>query len=169
VRLLASGARAARDSGGPLVLTRDAAEREPGVALAGAPDGLLACGAFAADRVEARAAARALDRAYRARVGRPLSDSPARAVTGLAVLVDAIARARTTEPEAVRAALARTDVPADDLVVPWTGVRFDENGQNTGVRVIVRQWRDGAYHTVWPAELATRELLAPVPIPVAPR
>jgi branched-chain amino acid transport system substrate-binding protein len=47
--------------------------------------------------------------------------------------------------------------------MPWTGVRFDETGQNTGVRAIIMQLQGGKYYTVWPFEMATRDVLYPIP------
>src|SRR5262249_49548270 len=62
--------------------------------------------------------------------GRDLSDVPARAFTGFMVLVDAINRAGSTKPEAIQKALRDSAIPPDQLIMPWTGVRFDESGQN---------------------------------------
>jgi len=71
--------------------------------------------------------------------GRDISEAPARALTAFTILVDAINRARSTNPEEIRKALVATNVPADQLLMPWTGVRFDEKGQNAGVRAILQQ------------------------------
>ncbi len=95
--------------------------------------------------------------------GRDLSDVPARAFTGFMVLADAINRAGSTKPEAIQKALRETNIPPDQLIMPWTGVRFDESGQNTGVRAILQQIQGGEYHTVYPLELATREVIYPIP------
>ena len=45
----------------------------------------------------------------------------------------------------------------------WEGVRFDETGQNTGVKGIILQLQGGKYHTVYPFEAATKEVLYPIP------
>ena len=70
---------------------------------------------------------------------------------------------QTTDPEAIRVALTRTDVKPADLLMPWTGVKFDEAGQNVGVRAIVMQLQGGKYWTVWPFEGATRDVIFPIP------
>jgi branched-chain amino acid transport system substrate-binding protein len=62
--------------------------------------------------------------------GRDLSDVPARAFTGSMTLLDAFNRARSTDPEKVRVALAATDIPPEQLIVPYRGVKFGANGQN---------------------------------------
>ncbi|MBI4412797.1 MAG: ABC transporter substrate-binding protein, partial [candidate division NC10 bacterium] len=95
--------------------------------------------------------------------GRDLSDVPARVFTGFMVLADAINRAGSTAPAAIQKALRETNMPAEQLIMPWTGVRFDETGQNTGVRAILMQLRGGTYYTVYPFELAAQEVLFPVP------
>ncbi|MBI4573950.1 MAG: ABC transporter substrate-binding protein [candidate division NC10 bacterium] len=95
--------------------------------------------------------------------GRDISDVSARAFTGFITLVDAINRAGSTDPAAIQKALRETNLPADHLIMPWTGVRFDEKGQNAGVRAILQQLQGGAYHTIYPLELATREALYPIP------
>jgi branched-chain amino acid transport system substrate-binding protein len=45
----------------------------------------------------------------------------------------------------------------------WEGVRFDDKGQNTGVKGIILQLQGGKYHTVYPFDVATREVLYPIP------
>jgi branched-chain amino acid transport system substrate-binding protein len=153
-----------RDWSPRLVVARTADPVDPSLTQpARAADGFLSGSSFPSDRIDRNPVAKALNGPYRARSGKDLYDLPARAFTGIATLVDAINRAGSTEPEAVRKALAATDVKPVDLLVPWTGVRFDETGQNTGVRVTVAQLQGGKYHTVWPFEMATRELLYPIP------
>ncbi|MBI4736590.1 MAG: ABC transporter substrate-binding protein [candidate division NC10 bacterium] len=95
--------------------------------------------------------------------GRDISDVPARALTGFLTLADAINRARSTDPGAIQKALRETNIPADQLIMPWTGVKFDEKGQNAGVRAILQQLQGGSYHTVYPFELASKEPMYPLP------
>lgn len=95
--------------------------------------------------------------------GRDLSDVPAREVTALFTLLDAFNRAGSTEPEKVRAALAATDIPPDQLIVPYRGVKFDAKGQNSLVRPILMQVQKGAYCTVYPFELASCDVQYPIP------
>jgi branched-chain amino acid transport system substrate-binding protein len=95
--------------------------------------------------------------------GRDISDVPARAFTGFLVLADAINRAKSTVPEDIRKALVATNVPADQLIMPWTGVKFDDKGQNTGVRAILLQAQKGVYATIYPFDLAAADVLYPLP------
>jgi branched-chain amino acid transport system substrate-binding protein len=95
--------------------------------------------------------------------GRDMADVSARAFTGFLTLVDAINRAGSTEPAAIQKALRETNIPADQLLMPWTGVKFDEKGQNVGVRAILQQLQAGSYSTIYPFDLALKEPLYPVP------
>jgi branched-chain amino acid transport system substrate-binding protein len=86
-----------------------------------------------------------------------------RTFTGLMVMADAINRAKSTEPEAIRKALTETSITADHLIMPWKGVKFDETGQNVLGRGILVQIVDGKYNTVWPFSMASREVVWPMP------
>ena len=95
--------------------------------------------------------------------GRELSDVPVRAFTGFMVLADAINRAGSTDPEAIRKALTETNMPKEQLIVPWKGIKFGPDGQNQLVRGILMQVQKGRYCTVYPFELASCELVYPMP------
>ena len=87
----------------------------------------------------------------------------ARSFTGLYTLADAINRAASTQPEAIRKALAETNIAADKLIMPWGGIKFDATGQNTLGSGIIVQAQDGKYVTVWPFELASKDVIWPMP------
>jgi branched-chain amino acid transport system substrate-binding protein len=148
-----------------MILAQNAGHIDPKFIEATGKDseGYLSRSPFAPDLVEKNPVAKALNPAYKARAGKDLYDFPARAFTGITTLVDAIHRAGSTDPEAIRVALAKTDIKGADLLVPWTGVKFDETGQNTGVRAIIVQLQGGKYWTVWPFEVAARDVLYPIP------
>jgi branched-chain amino acid transport system substrate-binding protein len=86
-----------------------------------------------------------------------------RTFTGLMVMADAINRAGSAEPEAIRKALVATDIPSHKLIMPWKGVKFDATGQNTLGQGILVQIVDGKYNTVWPFNMASREVVWPMP------
>ena len=92
-----------------------------------------------------------------------LSDTSALAVVGMLTLVDACDRAGSVQPRAIRQALQQTAIPADWLILPWRGVKFEATGQNEQVGVLMTQLRGGRYSTIWPFELATRDVLYPIP------
>ncbi|MHB9108089.1 MAG: ABC transporter substrate-binding protein [Armatimonadota bacterium] len=100
---------------------------------------------------------------YRARYGTDMNGNSARAFTGLITLADAINRAASTEPLAIRTALRATDIPADQLIMPWRGIRFDAAGQNTLGDGIIVQMLNGRYTTVWPDSIAAEPVVFPFP------
>jgi branched-chain amino acid transport system substrate-binding protein len=95
--------------------------------------------------------------------GRDLSDLSARAFTGIMTLLDAVNRAGSTDPEKLRAALAATDIPPEQLIVPYRGVKFDSTGQNVLVRALLMQVQKGKYCTIYPFELASCDVIYPAP------
>ena len=114
-----------------VILAQNAGHIDPKFVEATGKDseGYMTRSPFPSDAIDKNPVAKAFNGGYKARSGKDMYDLPARAFTGLVTLLDAVNRAGSTEPEAIRAALAKTDVPGD-LLMPWTEVRFDETGQN---------------------------------------
>lgn len=149
-----------------LLVAQNAGWTDPSfVKLAGKDaDGGITRAPFALDLAKAKPLVTPVNERFKQHSGgRDISDVPARAFTGFMVLADAINRAGSTKPEAIQKALRETNVPPDQLIMPWTGVRFDENGQNTGVKAILQQIQGGEYATVYPFEVATKEAVFPLP------
>jgi branched-chain amino acid transport system substrate-binding protein len=119
---------------------------------------------FSADLREVKPIIGQVNDLFNEKYGKNLEGATARSFTALIVLADAINRAGSTDPEAIRQALLATDIPAEQLIMPWEGVRFDpDTGQNVlGTGIIVQAF-DGVYYTVWPFDLATRDLVLPIP------
>jgi branched-chain amino acid transport system substrate-binding protein len=126
-------------------------------------DGTLSRAPFSTDLIAKRPVAAALNVLYQKKHNKDLYDFPARSFTGFMTLLDALNRAGSTDPEAIRKALVATSIPGDQLIMTWDGIKFDETGQNTHVKAIVIQLQGGKYHTVWPWDVATREVLYPIP------
>ncbi len=126
-------------------------------------EGTMTRAPFSTDLVEKRPVAKALNAMYAKRAGKDLYDFPARAFTGMITLLDAINRAGSTDPEAIRKALVATQIAGDQLIMTWDNVKFDESGQNTGVKGIILQLQGGAYHTVYPFDVATKDVIYPIP------
>ena len=74
------------------------------------------------------------------------------------VWADALQRAGAFDTDAVRAALAATDMRTF-----YGNIRFDETGKNVAKPMVLRQIRDGAYRVVAPTAWASDELLFPRP------
>jgi len=100
---------------------------------------------------------------FKEKYGKTFDGDSIRSFTAMMVLGDAINRAGSTDKEAIRQALSETDIPADQLIVTWEGVKFDEKGQNILGKGIVRQMLKQEYKTVWPFDVAAEEIVYPMP------
>ena len=105
-----------------------------------------------------------VNKLYKEKFGSNMNGNAARAFTGILVLAEAINRAGSTEPAAIKKALEETNIPENQLIMPWKGVKFDpQTHQNTLGSGIIVQIQDGEYVTVWPWKLASKELIWPTP------
>jgi branched-chain amino acid transport system substrate-binding protein len=103
-----------------------------------------------------------VDQMFKAKYGRDLDDTSARWMQGFLVLADAINRAGSTDPEKIQTALKATDLKADQLMIGYRGVKFDETGQNTLASTFLIQLQGKQYVSVWPDNLATGKLELPM-------
>ncbi|MBI2555686.1 MAG: ABC transporter substrate-binding protein [Candidatus Rokubacteria bacterium] len=128
-------------------------------------EGTMTRAPFSTDLIAKRPIAQVVNDQYKKRSpgGKDLYDFPARAFTGMMTLLDAMNRAGSTDPAAIQKALGATNIPGGQLIMTWEGVKFDETNQNTGVRAIILQLQGGKYHTVYPFESATAEVIYPIP------
>jgi branched-chain amino acid transport system substrate-binding protein len=126
-------------------------------------EGLLTREVWAKDLGAKKPLVKQVNDLFRSRYGTHMNGQSARAFTGVFVLADAINRAASLEPARIQAALRTTDIKGEQLVMPWDGVAFDARGQNTKGRGIMVQIQHGEYVTVWPLELASKDLVWPLP------
>jgi len=99
---------------------------------------------------------------YKAKTGRDLDDTSARWMQAFLVLADAINRAGSTEPAAIQKALKETNLSADQLMIGYRGVKFDETGQNILSATYLIQLHGKEYQSVWPEARATAKLQWPM-------
>jgi branched-chain amino acid transport system substrate-binding protein len=99
---------------------------------------------------------------YKAKTGRDLDDTSARNMQAMLVLGEALNRAGSTDPEKIRAALAKTDLKPEQLMMGYNGVKFDETGQNIMASTYLIQLKDKAYRLVWPENAAEIKLEWPM-------
>jgi branched-chain amino acid transport system substrate-binding protein len=122
-------------------------------------EGVMSRSAFALDAAKARPAIPVVNALFRARSNKDLNDNTGREVTALLVLADAINRAGSTDAEKLRQALIATDVPGDQTIMPWKGVKFDATGQNTLASPVIQQITGGTYHTIYPFDVAVQDAI----------
>jgi branched-chain amino acid transport system substrate-binding protein len=103
-----------------------------------------------------------INQMFKAKFNRDLDDTSARWMQGFFVLADAINRAGSTEPDKIQAALKATNLTADQLMIGYRGVKFDETGQNTLSATYLIQLQGKQYMSVWPEDRATAKFEYPM-------
>jgi branched-chain amino acid transport system substrate-binding protein len=98
---------------------------------------------------------------FKKKTGREMDDTTARSMQGFFVLCDAINRAGSTKPDAIRKALVATDMPANELLIGYKGVKFNAQGQNVLAYALMTQLQGESYVPVWPLGQATAKLELP--------
>ena len=91
--------------------------------------GVLSRDVWGNDVAAAKAGLKKINDMYKAKTGKDLNGNNARSMQGVLVLADAINRAGSTDPEAIRKALAATDLGESQVAMPWDGVKFDARGR----------------------------------------
>ena len=120
-------------------------------------EGVFSRSSFAGDAVNSRPAIPVMNAAFKAKTGKDLNDNTSRAMVGTQVLADAINRAGSAKPDDIRKALMATNIPGDQTIMPWRGIKFDETGQNVEATPVIQQIVNGAYLTVYPGDVAVQE------------
>ena len=148
----------------PTILAQAAGFQEQSFLSAAGPlaEGVMSRSSFALDATKSRPAIPAINALYKAKSGKDLNDNTSRQVVGVEILADAIDRAGSSKPEDIRVALTKTDVPGDQTIMPWVGVKFDSTGQNTEATPVIQQIKDGVYHTIYPFDIAVQAPVWPL-------
>jgi branched-chain amino acid transport system substrate-binding protein len=98
---------------------------------------------------------------FKQKTGNDLDDTAGRAMQGALTLVEAINRAGSTEPAKIQAALQATDLKANQLMMGYRGVKFDQKGNNTLAAALLIQVQGDKYVAVWPKASASAPLQLP--------
>lgn len=154
------------DYNSPMVMAQGSGHLEPSFVQAVGKDcdGICSRDYFSLDLAKDKPMIAEINELYRNRYGRDLTGPSSPAFVGFLGLLDAINRAGSTEPEKIREAIKQTYIPGDKLITAWRGIKFDEKGQNILVDAIVIQYQDGAKrYIVYPFNLATRDIIYPIP------
>ncbi|MFC4276486.1 ABC transporter substrate-binding protein [Achromobacter aloeverae] len=125
--------------------------------------GVLTRDVWSNDVAAAKAGLKKINDMYKAKTGKDLNGNNARSMQGVLVLADAINRAGSTDPEAIRKAIAATDLNASQIAMPWEGVKFDDKGQNTLGAGLILELKGTGYVPVWPEKYRTDTSLPTLP------
>jgi branched-chain amino acid transport system substrate-binding protein len=126
-------------------------------------EGLLAGTAWSREIAGRNASAKPVMDLYEERYNQPMSNIAAGTFTAVLVLADAINAAGSTDAQRVRAALLNLDVPGREMIMPWSGVRFDASHQNVAANGVVEQRVQGLFRVVFPGELQRAKPVWPRP------
>jgi branched-chain amino acid transport system substrate-binding protein len=148
------------------IMAQDAGFIDPGFVrtLGADAEGVFTREVFSLDIKHRNQAVPLIDQLFRQRFAdKPLDGNTARDFMGVLVIADAIDRAGSTKPDAIRDALVKTNIPGKLTLMPWNRIHFDATGQNDGGAGIIEQVQDGKYETVWPFDVAVRQPIWPMP------
>lgn len=120
-------------------------------------NGMISRASFSLDLAAKRPSVGKVNDMFKARANRDLNDNTSRQLTAILVLADAIDRAKSTDGEKIRAALAATDTPGEKTIMPWKRIKFTAEGQNDDADPVLLQYLDGKFVTVYPEQAAIAE------------
>ncbi len=87
-------------------------------------EGVISRASFSLDLAAKRPSVGKINEMFKARSGKDLNDLTSREFMGLLILADGIDRAKSTDGEKIREALAATDIPGERTIMPWKRVKF---------------------------------------------
>jgi branched-chain amino acid transport system substrate-binding protein len=97
---------------------------------------------------------------FKKRTGEPfMTQDPLMGYAHVWIIKEAAERAKSTDPRAIRDAVARLELtsgPAAGALYPGR-IKYDERGRRSGAAPIIAQWQGGEPFTVVPADVATRK------------
>ncbi|HAA03795.1 MAG TPA: branched-chain amino acid ABC transporter substrate-binding protein [Syntrophobacteraceae bacterium] len=132
--------------------------------------GMLTRTVFVPKLAEVKPVAGQINELYRKAVGHDLSGASARAFTGVQAWTEILQKAGSTEPAAIQKAANSIVIPGDQLIVPWSGIKFSTEagqlGQNEMGSGIIGQYqkdKEGniVLEIVYPFNLATADMIYP--------
>lgn len=100
---------------------------------------------------------------YEAEYGQYMSEHAGPNYMAVWLIKEAIEKCASTDPQTIRDTLAGmkdSDSPYLKMMQPGT-LAFDEAGWNTGIQPVLIQWQDNKPRTIYPADMASVELILP--------
>jgi branched-chain amino acid transport system substrate-binding protein len=134
--------------------------------VGGAGAGVFRVTPWSSDLAPRRGVTKAVAELYQQRFDSPMSEVAAGSFTAMLTLAAAFNDAGAVASDKVRVALLGIRLPGARTIMPWDGVQFRENGQNTLAGAAVEQLAGGAFKVVFPRELASAPVVWPSSAPV---
>jgi branched-chain amino acid transport system substrate-binding protein len=133
--------------------------------------GILTRTVFAPKIAEVKQVAGQVNSLYKQRFGHELSGASARAFTGVQTWAEVLQKAGSTKPEDIQKAANSINIPGEQLVVPWKGIKFATSGPDLGQNElgsgIIGQFQKDksgeiGLEIVYPFDLATADMIYPI-------
>ncbi len=134
--------------------------------------GVLTRTVFLPQVVEVKPLAGQVNALYKTKTGNDLSGASARSFTGLQTWVYVLEKAGSTKPEDIQKAANAINIPGDQLVVPWAGIKFSTSGKELGQNVLgsglIGQYQKGkdgkvGLEIVYPFDVTSADMIYPFP------
>jgi branched-chain amino acid transport system substrate-binding protein len=135
-------------------------------------EGILTRTVFLPQVVEVKKVAGQVNEMYKAKTGNDLSGASARSFTGLQTWVHVLEKAGSTNPADIQKAANVIEIPGEELVVPWAGVKFSTTGEELGQNILgsgligqYQKAKDGKMilEIVYPFDVVTADMVYPFP------
>jgi branched-chain amino acid transport system substrate-binding protein len=135
-------------------------------------EGILTRTVFLPQVVEVKKVAGQVNEMYKAKTGNDLSGASARSFTGLQTWVHVLEKAGSTNPADIQKAANAIEIPGEELVVPWAGVKFSTTGEELGQNILgsgligqYQKAKDGkmVLEIVYPFDVVTADMVYPFP------
>jgi branched-chain amino acid transport system substrate-binding protein len=148
----------------PAIVAQDAGFAEKALydAVGDKLEGVISRGTFSLDLAAKRPMVGKINDMFKEKSGKDLNDYSSRQFMALILMADAINRAKSTDGEKIRDALAATDIPGEQTIMPWKRVKYDEMGQNNDADPVLLQYVGGKFVTIFPPQAAVAEATWPM-------
>ena len=132
--------------------------------------GILTRTVFLPQVVQLKPVAGQVNNLYKARVGNDLTGASARSFTGVQAWVHVLEKAGSTQPADIQKSANALEIPGNELVVPWAGIKFattgDEIGQNVLGSGLIGQYQKGpdgqiGLEIIYPFDVASADMIYP--------
>ncbi len=125
-------------------------------------EGAITRGSFSLDLAAKRPMVGKINDLFKAKSGKDLNDNTSRQFMAMIIMADAINRAKSTDGEKIRDALAATEMSGEQTIMPWKRVKFDEMGQNNDADPVLLQYVGGKFVTIFPTQAAVADAIWPM-------
>jgi len=126
-------------------------------------EGVLTRSFFPPVYVEKKKLAKEVNEIFKEKEDIELDGSGARSFIAMQALAHALNQAASTDPKALQKALNELYIGPEELITPYEGVKFNENGINMLGHGFIAQWQKGRLEIVYPFDLASADMIYPFP------